>query len=222
MPGHATPSDSKRVSDTLERPVSFPKLDLSGRKEALCFKTRNLRPWLRNLESAACSRPSMGCMPNSPWGRSQGGVCWMALIRSTTSLGTKARSPHSRSADGETHRSSARQRDRPRNHPSGADDARSRCQRARSLARIRQPRHWRCAIDAHSDSFPRETAKACKAARRSFPSRSAGCKGEGAAAPRQEAGLLGWCKAFGAFANLRSIRLFPGLEHRSPRLSPNG
>ena len=72
-----------------------------------------------------------------------------------------------------------------------------------------------CAIEAHGDPFPDETAAACKAADAVFLGAVGGPQWEGRG-PRPEAGLLALRKALGAFANLRPITLFPGLEHLSP------
>ena len=72
-----------------------------------------------------------------------------------------------------------------------------------------------CAIDAHGDPFPDATAQACKRADAVFLGAVGGPKWE-SGGPRPEAGLLGLRKALGAFANLRPITLFPGLEHLSP------
>ena len=72
-----------------------------------------------------------------------------------------------------------------------------------------------CAIDAHGDPFPERTAKACAAADAVFLGAVGGPKWDGGG-PRPEAGLLALRKALGAFANLRPITLFPGLEHLSP------
>ncbi len=72
-----------------------------------------------------------------------------------------------------------------------------------------------CAIDAHGDPFPEATAKACADADAVFLGAVGGPKWDGGG-PRPEAGLLGLRKALGAFANLRPITLFSGLEHLSP------
>jgi len=72
-----------------------------------------------------------------------------------------------------------------------------------------------CAIDAHGDPFPESTAKACAGADAVFLGAVGGPKWEGGG-PRPEAGLLALRKTLGAFANLRPITLFPGLEHLSP------
>ena len=72
-----------------------------------------------------------------------------------------------------------------------------------------------CAIDAHGDPFPETTAKACAEAHAVFLGAVGGPKWDGGG-PRPEAGLLALRKTLGAFANLRPITLFPGLEHLSP------
>ncbi|MEL7730314.1 3-isopropylmalate dehydrogenase [Citromicrobium bathyomarinum] len=72
-----------------------------------------------------------------------------------------------------------------------------------------------CAIDAHGDPFPEATAKACATADAVFLGAVGGPKWDGGG-PRPEAGLLALRKTLGAFANLRPITLFPGLEHLSP------
>ncbi|GAB5348353.1 3-isopropylmalate dehydrogenase [Alteriqipengyuania sp. 357] len=72
-----------------------------------------------------------------------------------------------------------------------------------------------CAIDAHGDPFPEATATACAQADAVFLGAVGGPKWDGGG-PRPEAGLLGLRKALGAFANLRPITLFPGLEELSP------
>lgn len=72
-----------------------------------------------------------------------------------------------------------------------------------------------CAIDAHDDPFPEVTANACAAADAVFLGAVGGPKWEDGG-PRPEAGLLALRKTLGAFANLRPITLFPGLEHLSP------
>jgi len=72
-----------------------------------------------------------------------------------------------------------------------------------------------CAIDAHGDPFPESTAKACAGADAVFLGAVGGPKWE-SGGPRPEAGLLALRKTLGAFANLRPITLFPGLEHLSP------
>jgi len=72
-----------------------------------------------------------------------------------------------------------------------------------------------CAIDAHGDPFPQATAKACAEADAVFLGAVGGPKWDGGG-PRPEAGLLALRKTLGAFANLRPITLFPGLEHLSP------
>lgn len=72
-----------------------------------------------------------------------------------------------------------------------------------------------CAIDAHGDPFPEATAKACAEADAVFLGAVGGPKWE-AGGPRPEAGLLALRKTLGAFANLRPLTLFPGLEHLSP------
>ncbi|NCP20075.1 MAG: 3-isopropylmalate dehydrogenase [Erythrobacter sp.] len=72
-----------------------------------------------------------------------------------------------------------------------------------------------CAIDAHGDPFPEATAKACAQADAVFLGAVGGPKWDGGG-PRPEAGLLALRKTLGAFANLRPITLFSGLEHLSP------
>ena len=72
-----------------------------------------------------------------------------------------------------------------------------------------------CAIDAHGDPFPESTAQACAGADAVFLGAVGGPKWE-SGGPRPEAGLLALRKTLGAFANLRPITLFPGLEHLSP------
>ncbi|MEL7687953.1 3-isopropylmalate dehydrogenase [Citromicrobium bathyomarinum] len=72
-----------------------------------------------------------------------------------------------------------------------------------------------CAIDAHGDPFPDATAEACVEADAVFLGAVGGPKWD-AGGPRPEAGLLALRRALGAFANLRPITLFPGLEHLSP------
>ena len=72
-----------------------------------------------------------------------------------------------------------------------------------------------CAIDAHGDPFPEATAQACAGANAVFLGAVGGPKWDGGPL-RPEAGLLALRKTLGAFANLRPITLFPGLEHLSP------
>ena len=72
-----------------------------------------------------------------------------------------------------------------------------------------------CAIDAHGDPFPDATRAACLAADAVFLGAVGGPKWDGGG-PRPEAGLLALREALGAFANLRPITLFAGLEHLSP------
>ena len=72
-----------------------------------------------------------------------------------------------------------------------------------------------CAIDTDGDPFPAATAKACADADAVFLGAVGGPKWDGGG-PRPEAGLLALRKTLGAFANLRPITLFPGLEHLSP------
>ncbi|GMM92682.1 3-isopropylmalate dehydrogenase [Qipengyuania sp. MTN3-11] len=72
-----------------------------------------------------------------------------------------------------------------------------------------------CAIDACGDPFPDATAEACKKADAVFLGAVGGPQWDGGG-PRPEAGLLALRQALGTFANLRPVRLFPGLEHLSP------
>ena len=72
-----------------------------------------------------------------------------------------------------------------------------------------------CAIDAHGDPFPEATARACESADAVFLGAVGGPKWDGGGL-RPEAGLLALRKTLGAFANLRPITLFSGLEHLSP------
>ncbi len=72
-----------------------------------------------------------------------------------------------------------------------------------------------CAIDAHGDPFPEATASACRDADAVFLGAVGGPKWD-SGGPRPEAGLLVLRKTLGAFANLRAITMFPGLEHLSP------
>ncbi|MBB3034907.1 3-isopropylmalate dehydrogenase [Alteriqipengyuania lutimaris] len=72
-----------------------------------------------------------------------------------------------------------------------------------------------CAIDAHGDPFPAATRAACLPADAVFLGAVGGPKWDGGG-PRPEAGLLALREALGAFANLRPITLFEGLEALSP------
>ena len=72
-----------------------------------------------------------------------------------------------------------------------------------------------CAIDAQGDPFPEETARACRQADAVLLGAVGGPKWDGGSL-RPETGLLALRQALGAFANLRPISLFSGLEHLSP------
>lgn len=71
------------------------------------------------------------------------------------------------------------------------------------------------AIDATGDPFPAETKAACLKADAVFLGAVGGPKWDGAGV-RPEAGLLALRKALGVFANLRPVRVFPGMEALSP------
>ncbi len=71
------------------------------------------------------------------------------------------------------------------------------------------------AIDAAGDPFPAETRQACAAADAVFLGAVGGPKWDGGAV-RPEKGLLDLRKSLGVFANLRPIRIEPGMEARAP------
>lgn len=70
-------------------------------------------------------------------------------------------------------------------------------------------------IDAGGDPFPAETGKACAEADAVFLGAVGGPKWDGGAV-RPEKGLLDLRKSLGVFANLRPIRIEPGMEDRAP------
>lgn len=71
------------------------------------------------------------------------------------------------------------------------------------------------AIDAAGDPFPKDTREACANADAVFLGAVGGPKWDGATV-RPEKGLLDLRQALGVFANLRPIRIEPGMEERSP------
>ena len=71
------------------------------------------------------------------------------------------------------------------------------------------------AIDLCGDPFPAETIEACLKADAVFLGAVGGPKWDGGG-PRPEAGLLALRKTLGLFANLRPIRVLPGMEAFSP------
>ncbi len=71
------------------------------------------------------------------------------------------------------------------------------------------------AIDAYGDPFPAETIEACVEADAVFLGAVGGPKWDGGAV-RPEAGLLDLRKMLGLYANLRPIRIVPGMEALSP------
>ena len=71
------------------------------------------------------------------------------------------------------------------------------------------------AIDAHGDPFPAETIEACVEADAVFLGAVGGPKWDGGAV-RPEGGLLDLRKKLGLYANLRPIRIVPGMEPLSP------
>lgn len=75
------------------------------------------------------------------------------------------------------------------------------------------------AIDRHGDPLPPATLAACQAADAVFLGAVGGPKWD-KGGPRPEAGLLGLRKALGLYANLRPIRVLPGMEAHSP-LTPD-
>lgn len=75
------------------------------------------------------------------------------------------------------------------------------------------------AIDAVGEPFPAETKEACARADAVFLGAVGGPKWDGGSV-RPEKGLLDLRKALGVFANLRPIRIEPGMEDRAP-LTPD-
>ncbi len=71
------------------------------------------------------------------------------------------------------------------------------------------------AIDKDGDPFPPETKKACMAADAVFLGAVGGPKWDGGGL-RPEAGLLELRKTLGLYANLRPLRIVPGMEEMSP------
>lgn len=71
------------------------------------------------------------------------------------------------------------------------------------------------AIDAYGDPCPDETRRACQAADAVFLGAVGGPKWDGGG-PRPEAGLLALRKALNVYANLRPVRVVPGMERFSP------
>jgi len=71
------------------------------------------------------------------------------------------------------------------------------------------------AIDAHGDPFPEETREACEGAAAIFLGAVGGPKWDNAK-KRPEAGLLDMRKTLGLYANLRPMRVIPGMEDFSP------
>lgn len=71
------------------------------------------------------------------------------------------------------------------------------------------------AIDRHGEPLPPATLAACEAADAIFLGAVGGPKWD-KGGPRPEAGLLGLRKALGLYANLRPIRVLPGMEKHSP------
>ncbi|MBI1366310.1 MAG: 3-isopropylmalate dehydrogenase [Alphaproteobacteria bacterium] len=71
------------------------------------------------------------------------------------------------------------------------------------------------AIDRTGDPFPAETRRACLEADAVFLGAVGGPKWDRGPA-RPEAGLLKLRKELGVFANLRPVKMTPGLEHLSP------
>ncbi|TRO97311.1 3-isopropylmalate dehydrogenase [Glycocaulis profundi] len=71
------------------------------------------------------------------------------------------------------------------------------------------------AIDAHADPLPAATLEAARTADAVFLGAVGGPKWD-VAPKRPEAGLLGLRKALGLYANIRPVKLRPGLEDLSP------
>jgi len=70
-------------------------------------------------------------------------------------------------------------------------------------------------VDAHGDPFPEETREACEGADAIFLGAVGGPKWDDAK-KRPEAGLLDMRKTLGLYANLRPMRVMPGMEDFSP------
>ncbi|MEQ1490218.1 MAG: isocitrate/isopropylmalate family dehydrogenase, partial [Terricaulis sp.] len=71
------------------------------------------------------------------------------------------------------------------------------------------------AIDATGDPLPQKTIQACRTSDAVFLGAVGGPKWDGGA-KRPEQGLLGLRKELGLFANIRPVRIYPDLIHRSP------
>ncbi|MBY0421291.1 MAG: 3-isopropylmalate dehydrogenase, partial [Parvularculaceae bacterium] len=71
------------------------------------------------------------------------------------------------------------------------------------------------AIDRHGDPFPAETRAAVASADSVFLGAVGGPKWD-VGTIRPESGLLALRKALGVFANIRPVKVFEGLEARSP------
>lgn len=71
------------------------------------------------------------------------------------------------------------------------------------------------AIDATGDPLPQKTISACRTSDAVFLGAVGGPKWDGGP-KRPEQGLLGLRKELGLFANIRPVRIYPDLIHRSP------
>jgi 3-isopropylmalate dehydrogenase len=72
-----------------------------------------------------------------------------------------------------------------------------------------------CAIDAHSDPLPQTTLASCRESDAVFLGAVGGPRWD--KGPRRpEEGLLGLRKALDVFINVRPLRVWPALAHRSP------